>query len=49
MPPKKKKLLKKKKATTKDKGPVSHGISAEEALPPVIPNPRAQAVLFAVS
>ena len=47
MPPKKK--LKKKKKSTSSKGPVSHGISAEEALPPVIPSPRAQALLFTVS
>jgi hypothetical protein len=48
MPPKKK-LKKKKKVTKGATGPASHGISEQEALPPVIPSPRAQALLFSVS
>lgn len=48
MPPKKKKVGKKKKST-KEKNPAARGISAEEALPPVLPDPRTQAVMFTVA
>ena len=50
MPPKKKGGKKKKKKGAKeDKGPTTHGISGAEALPPVVPNPKTQAMMFTVS
>lgn len=50
MPPKKKGGKKKKKKGSKDaKGPVTPAISGTEALPPVVPNPKTQAMMFTVS
>ena len=49
MPPKKKKGGKKTKKGGKDKaGPATPSISASEMLPPVIPSPRTQALMFTV-